>query len=70
MVGINDVKYASFLPVPLTTLRQPCHEIGEEAMRVMLERLAAPGGPARDVLLDCVLVERQSCGGADRGQWG
>jgi GntR family transcriptional regulator, arabinose operon transcriptional repressor len=62
MVGINDVKYASFLPVPLTTLRQPCHEIGTEAMRVMLERMEAPGAPARDVLLDCELVQRQSCG--------
>jgi GntR family transcriptional regulator of arabinose operon len=62
MVGINDVKYASFLPVPLTSLRQPCHQIGEEAMRVMLERLQSPDAPVKDVLLDCELVQRQSCG--------
>jgi GntR family transcriptional regulator, arabinose operon transcriptional repressor len=62
MVGINDVKYAGFLPVPLTTLRQPCHEIGAAAMTLMLERQAAPDAPVRDILLDCELVVRQSCG--------
>lgn len=62
MVGINDVKYAQFLPVPLTTLRQPCQEIGAAAMGVMLDRLERPSAPTRDVLLDCELIVRQSCG--------
>lgn len=62
MVGINDVKYAQFLPVPLTTLRQPCQEIGAAAMAVMLDRLQRPSAPVRDVLLDCELIVRQSCG--------
>jgi DNA-binding LacI/PurR family transcriptional regulator len=62
IAGINDVKYARFLPVPLTTLRQPCQELGAAAMKVMLERLDSPDAPARDVLLDCELVVRQSCG--------
>jgi GntR family transcriptional regulator of arabinose operon len=62
MVGINDVKYARFLPVPLTTLRQPCTEIGAAAMSTMLQRIARPESPAYDVLLDCELVVRQSCG--------
>jgi GntR family transcriptional regulator, arabinose operon transcriptional repressor len=62
MVGINDVKYASFLPVPLTTLRQPCQELGAAAMAVMLDRLKRPNAPARDVLVDCELILRQSCG--------
>ena len=62
MVGINDVRYASFLPVPLTTLRQPCQQLGAAAMSVMLQRLENPDAPARDVLLDCDLMVRQSCG--------
>jgi GntR family transcriptional regulator of arabinose operon len=62
MVGINDVKYASFLPVPLTTLRQPCGRIGAAAMATMLDRIANPTAPIRDILLDCELVVRQSCG--------
>jgi GntR family transcriptional regulator, arabinose operon transcriptional repressor len=62
MAGINDVKYASFLPVPLTTLRQPCQQIGFAAMNAMVERLNAPDMPARDISLDCELIVRQSCG--------
>lgn len=62
MVGINDVKYARFLPVPLTTLRQPCRQIGFAAMTAMLQRLENRDMPAQDILLDCELVERNSCG--------
>src|SRR5450631_1388815 len=62
IVGIDDVNYAALLPVPLTTVHQPCREIGEAALRVMLERLERPRMAARDVLLDCTLVIRKSCG--------
>jgi GntR family transcriptional regulator of arabinose operon len=62
-VGIDDVRYAALLPVPLTTIHQPCREIGEAALRVMLQRLAHPKMPAQEVLLDCELVVRESCGG-------
>ncbi|MEO8591860.1 MAG: GntR family transcriptional regulator [Candidatus Solibacter sp.] len=62
MVGIDDVNYAALLPVPLTTVRQPCREIGETAMRAMLERLEHPKMLARDILLECALVIRKSCG--------
>jgi DNA-binding LacI/PurR family transcriptional regulator len=62
IVGIDDVNYAALLPVPLTTVRQPCRDIGEAALRLMLERLARPRMPARDVLLECKLIIRESCG--------
>ncbi|AHF93289.1 GntR family transcriptional regulator [Opitutaceae bacterium TAV5] len=62
IVGIDDVRYAALLPVPLTTLRQPCREIGIAAMSAMLERLVRPDIPARDILLECPLIVRDSCG--------
>ena len=62
IVGIDDVEYASLLPVPLTTVHQPCREIGEAAMAAMLDRMERPGMPAKDILLDCHLVVRRSCG--------
>jgi DNA-binding LacI/PurR family transcriptional regulator len=62
IVGIDDVKYACLLGVPLTTLRQPCREIGETAITAMLERIAHPTMPAREVMLECKLIVRQSCG--------
>lgn len=62
LVGIDDVQYARLLPVPLTTVRQPCREIGEEALHTMLHRIERPKMPARDVLLDGQLIVRRSCG--------
>lgn len=63
VVGMDDVKYAQLLGVPLTTLHQPCREIGEAAISVMLERLENGSAASRAVLLHCRLVVRQSCGG-------
>jgi DNA-binding LacI/PurR family transcriptional regulator len=60
IVGIDDVEYASLLPVPLTTVRQPCREIGEAAMETMLSRIARPNRAGRDVLVECRLVVRES----------
>ena len=62
LVGIDDVGYAALLPVPLTSVHQPCREIGMAAMAAMVERLARPQAPARDILLDCRLIVRRSCG--------
>ena len=62
IVGMDDVKYARLLPVPLTTLHQPCRDIGRMAMAVMLDRIANPDLPPRDVLLRCELIARKSCG--------
>lgn len=62
IVGIDDVEYAGLLPVSLTTIHQPCREIGEAAVTAMLERIERPGMLARDILLECRLVVRESCG--------
>src|SRR5260370_27643409 len=62
LVGIDYVNFAGLLPVPPTTVHQPCHEIGEAALRLMLERIERPKMTARDVLLETALVIRQSCG--------
>jgi DNA-binding LacI/PurR family transcriptional regulator len=62
MAGIDDVKYASLLSVPLTTIHQPCASIGAIAIGAMLDRLRDPNLPARDILLNFHLVVRESCG--------
>lgn len=67
IVGIDDVKYASLLPIPLTTQHQPCLELGAVAVSTMLDRLGNPELPSRDILLNCHLIIRKSCGsGTDR----
>ena len=62
MVGVDDVRYAKFLPTPLTTIRQDCAEIGAVAMSTMLARLERPDQPVRDVLVRFELVVRASSG--------
>jgi GntR family transcriptional regulator of arabinose operon len=62
IVGVDDVKYASLLRVPLTTLHQPCQHIGAAAVRALSERIANPELPPRDILFQCELVVRESCG--------
>ena len=62
IVGMDDVRYASLLPVPLTTIHQDCAGIGAVAMATMLERLEHPQLPIRDVLVPIRLVVRRSCG--------
>jgi len=62
IVGVDDVKYASLLRVPLTTLHQPCQHIGAAAVRALTERIANPDLPVRDILFQSRLVVRESCG--------
>jgi GntR family transcriptional regulator, arabinose operon transcriptional repressor len=62
IAGIDDVKYASLLPVPLTTQHQNCADIGAMAMVTMLQRVERPDLPTRDILLQTKTVVRKSCG--------
>jgi GntR family transcriptional regulator, arabinose operon transcriptional repressor len=62
MVGIDDVEYASLLPVPLTTYRQPTLQLGEVALSMLQTRVARPELPAHDIRLRCELIVRESCG--------
>lgn len=69
VVGFDDVKYATLLTVPLTTIHQPCRAIAAIALRTMLGRIADPTIPARSITLPPRLVVRESCGAylASRG---
>jgi GntR family transcriptional regulator, arabinose operon transcriptional repressor len=62
VAGFDDVRYAELLRPALTTIHQPCVDIGTIAMEVMLERIENPTFPARDILAQPTLIVRQSCG--------
>jgi len=62
LVSFDDVNYAKFLPVPLTTVHQNCRQIGEAAIELMLDRIQHPHRPGMDVLVPFELVVRESCG--------
>jgi LacI family transcriptional regulator len=62
VAGFDDVKYATLVSTPLTTIHQPCREIAVIAYRTMMERLAEPTLPTRSLTLTPRLVVRESCG--------
>ncbi len=62
LVGFDDNPEAARLPVPLTTVRQPAAYLGAMAARMLLERIADPAMPPREMMLSCELIVRSSCG--------
>ena len=60
IAGVDDFRYAGLTPVPLTTFRQPCDQIGAMSMLAMLERIKDRHLPARLIQLNGQLVVRHS----------
>jgi len=60
LTGFDDVKYATLVSPPLTTVHQPCTEIARAAFESLLARSAEPDRAPRTVLLDAPLVTRES----------
>lgn len=60
VTGMDDLRYASVLQPPLTTIHQPCLDLGAAALSAMLDRISHPNMPVRDFLVDFQLVIRQS----------
>ena len=60
VAGVDDVRLAVLSNPPLTTIRQPCHDIGRAAVLALLERIRNPCLPQRQILLDAPLVARKS----------
>ncbi|MGF0172386.1 LacI family DNA-binding transcriptional regulator [Streptomyces sp. Marseille-Q5077] len=61
----DDFAWADLFSPRLTAIAQPSRDIGAQAVRVLLDRLASPDGPARTVRLPCAFVHRTSCGCAE-----
>lgn len=58
VIGYDDIAAAPYLDPPLTTVAQAKYELGRQAFEMVWALLQ--GQPARDVLLDPVLVIRKS----------
>lgn len=64
LIGFDGVELASVIYPPLTTIRQPSHEIGQAAVEILLKQGKRATAEARDPehrTLVVELVERQSC---------
>ncbi|MGC9268664.1 LacI family DNA-binding transcriptional regulator [Acidiphilium sp.] len=68
LIAFDDFAWTDLFSPHLTTVAQPCREIGATAVRLLLERLAEPGLKPRLVRLPVELRHRRSCGcAADAG---
>lgn len=64
VVGYDDIRYAEFLEVPLTTVRLPKYELGRQAMQLLFERTQTDNhrGKVRQIMLKPELIVRVSSG--------
>jgi LacI family transcriptional regulator/LacI family repressor for deo operon, udp, cdd, tsx, nupC, and nupG len=62
VVGFDDMPWASSLWPPLTTVAQPTYQLGYEATRLLLRRIADRDGNRANIVLNTELVVRKSCG--------
>ena len=65
LIGYDDIQFADASVVPLTSIRQPSHLIGETAVQLLLEEAADPELEARRVLYQPELVVRASTARSD-----
>jgi len=63
MIGYDDIAFAAAAAVPLSSIRQPTHLIGQTAVEILLEEAANPGLAPRQVIFHPELVIRESTGG-------
>jgi len=62
LIGFDDVTDAEAMRPRLTSVSTAPVTIGENAARLLLDRLADPTGPPRRVVNETILHVRQSCG--------
>lgn len=61
VIGFDDIPQASTTFPKLTTVRQPLSEIGQTAVKLLLEHVSNPKIKARQVVLETSLIIRDSC---------
>ncbi|MDO9546105.1 MAG: LacI family DNA-binding transcriptional regulator [Pelolinea sp.] len=60
LVGFDDINLSRYTVPPLTTISQPLHEIGEQALNCMIEKIKDPNKSPKTITLNLRLAERQS----------
>ena len=59
VVGFDDVEYAAMFRPNLTTVRQPCYELGRAAASLLLDQMAG-GEAGQHIYLPYTFIERDS----------
>ncbi|MDX2541691.1 LacI family DNA-binding transcriptional regulator [Streptomyces sp. WI04-05B] len=62
VAGYDNTTYAALGPISLTSIDQAGHQIGDNAARLLLERLTNPNKPTEQITLTPTLVPRRTTG--------
>jgi LacI family transcriptional regulator len=62
IVGFDDIPQVSFVHPRLTTVRQPLEQMGQVAVKMLLEQIEDRSHPPQRVTLATQLIIRDSCG--------
>ena len=62
LIGFYDMPWSCELYSPLTAVSQPTYELGQEAVHLLMRRIAQPNAPSRTVILQTRLIVRESSG--------
>ena len=62
LAGFDDVQCARVMSPSLTTIHQPCVQIAQTAVEVLMRRMRKPESAVLTLLLDAPLVVRESTG--------
>jgi LacI family transcriptional regulator len=60
LVGVDDIQLADLVGPPITVIARDVVKSGQEAARILLERLKNPGLPRRHVLIKSEVILRRS----------
>ncbi len=61
VIGFNDIKLASFIYPPLTTIRQPMLEMGASSVKMLIKIIEEGEFNQRKLMLKPELIIRESC---------
>jgi DNA-binding LacI/PurR family transcriptional regulator len=56
----DDIDFAAYLKVPLTTIRQPKYLLGEKATELLIEKIKTKNSVSKHIILDPELIIRRS----------
>jgi LacI family transcriptional regulator len=62
LVAFDDFEWADLFHPRLTVIAQATHQMGAQALELVMSRLADPTMPARRIVMHPTLVHRESCG--------
>ncbi|MBS6952668.1 MAG: LacI family DNA-binding transcriptional regulator [Enterocloster asparagiformis] len=60
VIGFDNVEISIMSDPQLTTIEQPCYQIGYQSCELLVEKINNPDSPDKRILLDTELIVRQS----------